>query len=114
MIPAVIEDFPVVAIECAFPKTIVSIVFPDSVTAIYGVFKDTGYTGCCEDCKFLTKVVLPKNLTYIPSNMFYGCAALKKFTLLFLYPWLPNRNGSMLRKHTSGVCGLLLRSIPQL
>lgn len=74
VIPAVIEDFPVVEIGSgAFSETnIVSIVFPDSVTTIHG---------CCHYCGFLTKVVLPKNLTYIPSYMFYGCTALKEFTL---------------------------------
>lgn len=74
IIPAVIEDFPVVEIGYrAFSETnIVSIVFPDSVKTIYG---------CCQYCGFLTKVVLPKNLTYIPYNMFKGCTALKEFTL---------------------------------
>ena len=75
VIPAVIEDFPVVEIGSgAFSETnIVSIVFPDSVTSIDGK--------CCQYCKFLTKVVLPKNLTDIPSLMFYGCTALKEFAL---------------------------------
>ena len=74
VIPAVIEDIPVVEIGYeAFSRTnIVSIVFPDSVKTIYG---------CCQYCKFLTKVVLPKNLTDIPYCMFYGCTALKEFTL---------------------------------
>ena len=75
VIPAVIEDIPVVEIGSeAFSRTnIVSIVFPDSVTSIGGK--------CCQYCKFLTKVVLPKNLTDIPSHMFYGCNALKEFSL---------------------------------
>ena len=74
VIPAVIEDFPVVEIgyEAFSGTNIVSIVFPDSVTTIHG---------CCQYCGFLTKVVLPKNLTYIPSRMFEGCTALKEFTL---------------------------------
>lgn len=74
VIPAVIEDFPVVEIgyEAFSGTNIVSIVFPDSVKTI---------NGCCQYCGFLTKVVLPKNLTYIPSYMFYGCTALKEFTL---------------------------------
>ena len=71
VIPAVIEDFPVVEIGYeAFSETnIVSIVFPNSVTTIHG---------CCQYCGFLTKVVLPKNLTYIPSRMFEGCTSLKE------------------------------------
>lgn len=79
VIPAVIEDIPVVEIGSkAFSRTnIVSIVFPDSVTTI----DNNKYCGCCEDCNFLTKVVLPKNLTYIPSGMFDGCTALKEITL---------------------------------
>mgnify|MGYP000907906530 CR=1 FL=1 len=79
VIPAVIEDIPVVRIDSeAFSRTnIVSIVFPDSVTTI----DNNKYCGCCEDCNFLTKVVLPKNLTYIPSHMFDGCTALKEITL---------------------------------
>lgn len=77
VIPAVIEDIPVVEISCEFPKTIVSIVFPDSVTTIHGSY----IYGCFPNCKLLTKVVLPKNLTDIPYRMFYGCTALKEITL---------------------------------
>ena len=59
VIPAVIEDIPVVEIGSeTFSRTnIVSIVFPDSVTTI----DNNKYCRCCEDCNFLTKVVLPKN-----------------------------------------------------
>ena len=75
IIPAVIEDFPVVRIASeAFSGTnIVSIVFPDSVTSIGDK--------CCQYCEFLTKVVLPKTLTYIPPRMFESCTSLKEFTL---------------------------------
>lgn len=88
VIPAVIEDFPVVEIgNKAFTEThIVSIVFPDSATINDGYYEDKysdygyGY-GCCSSCNSLVKVILPKKLKKIPEVMFYGCTSLKEITL---------------------------------
>lgn len=75
VIPAVIEDFPVVAVGVkAFSETnIVSVVFPDSDIWIGD--------SCFENCKSLQNVVLPKNLNNIPGKMFASCKALKQITL---------------------------------
>ena len=86
VIPAEIEDFPVVEIgNKAFTEThIVSIVFPDSATINDGYYEDKygdyGY-GCCSSCNSLVKVILPKKLKKIPEVMFYGCTSLKEITL---------------------------------
>ena len=78
VIPAEIEDFPVVETH------IVSIVFPDSATINDGYYEDKygdyGY-GCCSSCNSLVKVILPKKLKKIPKVMFYGCTSLKEITL---------------------------------
>lgn len=65
----VIEDFPVVDIGAtAFANTdVVSVVFPDSVEIIGD--------SCFYSCKSLQNVVLSKNLTNIPSDMFWYCTA---------------------------------------
>ncbi len=75
VIPAVIEDFPVVEVNSfAFArKNVVSVVFPDSVTEIG--------SSCFEGCNALQKVVLPKNLKYISVSLFKECMALKAITL---------------------------------
>ena len=75
VIPAVIEDFPVVAVGYrAFSETnIVSIVFPDSIERMD--------SECFYFCKSLQKVVLPKNLKTIPYKMCDSCKALKQITL---------------------------------
>lgn len=75
VIPAVIEDFPVVTIGFeAFKGTnIVSVVLPDSITRI-------SYS-CFEGCQSLQNVVLPKDLTYIAASLFEDCTALKSITL---------------------------------
>lgn len=75
VIPAEIEDFPVVGVGVeAFSETnIVSVVFPDSDIWI-------GYS-CFEKCKSLQNVVLPKNLKIISASLFYGCTSLKAITL---------------------------------
>ena len=75
VIPAVIEDFPVVEVEeFAFCKTsVISVVFPDSITEI---------GSCCfRWCESLSRVVLPKNLKFIDDGIFCECSALKKITL---------------------------------
>ena len=75
VIPAVIEDFPVVEVGYrAFEETnIVSIILPDSIRRI-------GYS-CFKKCTSLQNVVLPKNLKYLSEELFYGCTALKTITL---------------------------------
>jgi cell surface protein len=75
VIPAVIEDFPVVAISVeAFKGTnVISVVFPNSIRRIGD--------SCFEGCSYLQKVVLPKNLNNIPGKMFASCKALKQITL---------------------------------
>ena len=75
VIPAEIEDFPVVAVGAqTFTKTnIVSVIFPDSVERIGNE--------CFYNCKSLQKVMLPKNLNNISGKMFAYCKALKQITL---------------------------------
>ncbi len=75
VIPAEIEDFPVVGVGFeAFSETnIVSVVFPDSDIWIGD--------SCFEKCKSLQNVVLPKNLKTISESLFYGCTSLKAITL---------------------------------
>ena len=75
VIPAVIEDFPVVEVDSeVFKKTnIVSIILPDSIRWIGD--------SCFEGCTSLQKVILPKNLKALSRDLFYGCTALKTITL---------------------------------
>ncbi len=75
VIPAVIEDFPVVMVAGAFSnnRDVVSVIFPDSVIKIGG--------SCFTDCISLQKVVLPKNLKVIGTTLFAGCTTLKTITL---------------------------------
>lgn len=75
VIPAEIEDFPVVGVGFkAFSETnIVSAVFPDSDIWIGD--------SCFEKCKSLQNVVLPKNLKTISASLFYGCTSLKAIIL---------------------------------
>ena len=75
VIPAVIEDFPVVEVDSVvFKKTnIVSIILPDSIRWIGD--------SCFEGCTSLQNVVLPKNLKALSRDLFYGCTALKTITL---------------------------------
>ncbi len=75
VIPAVIEDFPVVIVAGAFSNNsnVVSVIFPDSVTEIG--------ESCFTDCISLQKVVLPKSLKVISATLFAGCTALKTITL---------------------------------
>lgn len=75
VIPAVIEDFPVVeVVSWTFSETnIVSVVFPDS-----NIWIDDS---CFERCRSLQNVVLPKNLKTISESLFYSCTSLKAITL---------------------------------
>ena len=77
VIPAVIEDFPVVAVgSYAFSSsrtTVVSVVFPDSVGTVG--------EGCFSRCESLQKIILPKNLKALSASLFYGCTALKEIIL---------------------------------
>jgi len=75
VIPAVIEDFPVVIVAGAFSnnRDVTSVIFPDSVTEIG--------ESCFTDCISLQKVVLPKSLKVIGAALFAGCTALKTITL---------------------------------
>lgn len=86
VIPAEIEDFPVVEVgSWTFSETnIVSVVFPDSATINDGYYEEKyggdGH-GCCSSCNSLVKVILPKKLKKIPDVMFYGCTSLKEIIL---------------------------------
>ena len=75
VIPAEIEDFPVVEVgSYAFSdKNVVSVVLPDSV----------GTVGekCFSHCESLQKIILPKNLKALSQKLFYGCTALKEIIL---------------------------------
>ena len=77
VIPAVIEDFPVVAVgSYAFSRSrtaVVSVVFPDSVGTVG--------EGCFSRCESLQKIILPKNLKALSQELFYGCTALKEIIL---------------------------------
>lgn len=75
VIPAEIEDFPVIEIRnAAFYETnIDSVIIPDSVRWIG--------ESCFSKCKPLLYVELPKNLEKIESFLFFGCTALKAITL---------------------------------
>lgn len=98
VIPAVIEDFPVVAISVeAFKGTnVISVVFPNSIRRIGdSCFKECSYlqkvvlpnsdieisSSCFAGCTSLQNVVLPKNLKTIAENLFKDCTALKTITL---------------------------------
>ena len=77
VIPAVIEDFPVVAVgSYAFSSSrtaVVSVVFPDSVGTVG--------EGCFSRCESLQKVILSKNLKAISEKLCYQCTALKEIIL---------------------------------
>ncbi len=74
-IPAVFNDYPVVAIaENAFKdnKTIVSVIIPDSVITIGG--------SAFRNCSALKSVSLPSSLTSIGNYAFYNCKLLKNIS----------------------------------
>ena len=98
VIPAEIEDFPVVAIRFETFKgtNVISVVFPNSIRRIGdSCFEECSYlqkvvlpnsdieisSSCFAGCTSLQNVVLPKNLKTIAENLFKDCTALKTITL---------------------------------
>ena len=71
------ESVETLGYRCFYSSGLTSIVIPESVTIFEDSNDPTNRVGTFENCKELTSVTLPSNMTEIPSYMFYLCSALE-------------------------------------